>query len=196
MYEHLASFFGGPPNEHHLDLYARWAQGDWGMILTGNIQISSRHLSLGRDMVIPQCTSPSNVALFKKLADAMRGHDPDGKRNLVTKGHNRTLCIVQLSHTGRQSPRLVGGRLGRFHRPVGPSSKRLGEDTREGIFTKFAYAIGFEVPHTLNEREVKDVVQDFVRAAQFVYEAGFDGIQLHAAHGCEFSFSFMSMLHF
>jgi len=35
MYESLADFGGGPPNQKHFNLYARWATGGWGMIITG-----------------------------------------------------------------------------------------------------------------------------------------------------------------
>ena len=53
MYEHMATLFGGLPNAHHLALYNLWSRGGWGMIITGNVQVSGDHLTLGKDMVIP-----------------------------------------------------------------------------------------------------------------------------------------------
>ncbi|KIJ36725.1 hypothetical protein M422DRAFT_260818 [Sphaerobolus stellatus SS14] len=179
MYEHLGGLFGGPPNRYHNALYSKWAPGGWGMIITGNFQVSPYHLSLGRDIIIPSI-SPENLAPFKVLVSSMRGCQGfEGKGD----GKNGSLCIVQLSHTGRQSPRIIGGRLGTTRRPAAPSSRRLGEDTAEGFIAKFAYALGFQIPHALEEEEVKDVIEEFLRGAKFVHEAGFDGVQLHAAHG-------------
>lgn len=34
-------------------------------------------------------------------------------------------------------------------------------------------------------QDVDEVVTAFVRGARVALESGFDGIQLHAAHGCE-----------
>jgi len=177
MYEHLAKLFGGPPNELHVSLYSKWAQGGWGMIITGNFQVSPHHLSLGRDIVIPAAMSTSTLEPFRNVAAAIHA--------LSGKPSQRPLGVVQLSHTGRQSPRFIGGRFGSFRQPVAPSARRLGEDTNDGYISKLCYAIGFQVPHALEEHEVQEVVGQFVHGAHFVHKAGFDGVELHAGHGCE-----------
>jgi 2,4-dienoyl-CoA reductase-like NADH-dependent reductase (Old Yellow Enzyme family) len=35
MYESLAAMGGGPPNQQHFNLYREWANGGWGMLITG-----------------------------------------------------------------------------------------------------------------------------------------------------------------
>ena len=65
MYEHLASFFG-PPNLYHFDLYSEWAKHQWGMILTGNVEVSADHLTLGRDMITPKHITDENLVLSRK----------------------------------------------------------------------------------------------------------------------------------
>jgi 2,4-dienoyl-CoA reductase-like NADH-dependent reductase (Old Yellow Enzyme family) len=35
MEEMLGKTGGGLPNENHLTLYRHWAQGGWGMLITG-----------------------------------------------------------------------------------------------------------------------------------------------------------------
>jgi 2,4-dienoyl-CoA reductase-like NADH-dependent reductase (Old Yellow Enzyme family) len=42
---------------------------------------------------------------------------------------------------------------------------------------------GYEAPRKLETAEVSDVVNDFVTAARRAQEAGFDAIEIHAAHG-------------
>ena len=40
-----------------------------------------------------------------------------------------------------------------------------------------------EVPHALTKEEIKETIQDYVNAAKLAAEAGFDGIEVHAANG-------------
>jgi 2,4-dienoyl-CoA reductase-like NADH-dependent reductase (Old Yellow Enzyme family) len=37
MYEAMANFGGGPPTRDHYELYSKWAAGDWGMVITGEL---------------------------------------------------------------------------------------------------------------------------------------------------------------
>ena len=64
-------------------MYSKWGKGNWGMIITGNMQISKEHLSLGRDIVIPTEHTPENMAPFRQLADAIHakesGSDINGR---------------------------------------------------------------------------------------------------------------------
>lgn len=80
---------------------------------------------------------------------------------------------MQLSHAGRQSPRYVTSR------PVAPSAVRL------PVLGNYA------TPRALEQSEILDIVQRFAHAARTAREAGFTGVQLHAAHGYLLS-SFLS----
>ena len=80
---------------------------------------------------------------------------------------------MQLSHAGRQSPRYVTGR------PVAPSAVRL------PVLGNYA------TPRALTEPEILDIVRRFAQAARTAREAGFTGVQIHAAHGYLLS-SFLS----
>jgi 2,4-dienoyl-CoA reductase-like NADH-dependent reductase (Old Yellow Enzyme family) len=67
---------------------------------------------------------------------------------------------VQLHHAGIKSPsKLIGAQ------PVGPS-----DDTETGA-------------RSLTEAEVEALVEDFIVAAIRAEKAGFDGVELHGAHG-------------
>lgn len=41
----------------------------------------------------------------------------------------------------------------------------------------------FGKPHAATHQEIKDLIASFTHAAYFLYRAGFDGMQLHGAHG-------------
>ena len=84
----------------------------------------------------------------------------------VTDEVHRHNCpiVVQLAHTGRQTLRSsVGGR------PVSSTRKR---------------SVYFRAkPRMLQAREVYEIAEQFATSALYAQEAGFDGVQLHAAHG-------------
>ncbi len=71
---------------------------------------------------------------------------------------------MQLAHTGRQTRKSDTG-----EEVVGASNKK-------SFYFK-------SEPVTLKTKEVYEVVADFVKSATFAKEAGFDGVQIHAAHG-------------
>jgi 2,4-dienoyl-CoA reductase-like NADH-dependent reductase (Old Yellow Enzyme family) len=82
--------------------------------------------------------------------------------------------IMQVSHAGRQTPKLVNPR------PAAPSPVPLGLPGGQ-----------FGSPRAMTGQEVRAVVEGFGNAASVAKQAGFDGIQVHAAHGYLLS-SFLS----
>lgn len=79
---------------------------------------------------------------------------------------NDSLSIVQLHHAGHRSPEeLIGCK------PVAPS-----EEEKSGA-------------RALSTAEVEQLIEDFIAAAERAEKAGFDGVELHGAHGyilCQF----------
>lgn len=73
---------------------------------------------------------------------------------------------MQLSHAGRQTPKSVAAE------PVGPSA----------IAVKLPGG-QFGPPRALSGDEIEDVITRFAQAASVAKETGFDGVQVHAAHG-------------
>ena len=185
MYEHMAPLFGGLPNAHHLALYNLWSQGGWGMIVTGNVQVSRDHLTLGKDMVIPETITSNTLRSYKALACAMR---PVSEQNLLQNEHDvsipRTLILMQVSHAGRQSPVVLGGRSP-FVPPLAPSALGLGRGASSGWFARLMYSIAFPTPRVMSLQDIDNIVNRFVLSAHLAHDAGFDGIELHASHGCK-----------
>lgn len=73
---------------------------------------------------------------------------------------------MQISHAGRQTPGEIN------MSPMSPSSVQLKIPGRK---------YGKPVPMT--EEDIQDVIRRFVFTAKVARESGFDGIQLHSAHG-------------
>ncbi|KAF8069081.1 hypothetical protein FPV67DRAFT_1414625 [Lyophyllum atratum] len=170
MYEHLAGFTGGPPNKHHYSLYSKWAEFDWGMVITGNVQVSNTHLTLGRDIILPRDLSEESLRPFKQWVSSMQGSSGRGG-----------LKVMQLSHAGRQSTNFIGGRYP-FQRPFAPSSIRV-KAKESGWLTDTLHALAFQTPLPMSVKDIDDLVEAFVKGAIVASESRFDGVQLHAAHG-------------
>jgi len=73
---------------------------------------------------------------------------------------------MQINHPGRQSPRNLS------RQPVAPSAVRL-----KGAGPMFAR------PRALRGDEVLEIVDRFATTARVAKRAGFDGVQIHGAHG-------------
>ncbi len=87
-----------------------------------------------------------------------------GFKRLVDSVHAQTgaKIAIQLAHAGRKSEVLATT-------PVAPSA--------------IAYNDDYRIPAALTESEIQEIVQKFVDSAKRAVQAGFDAIELHAAHG-------------
>jgi 2,4-dienoyl-CoA reductase-like NADH-dependent reductase (Old Yellow Enzyme family) len=79
-------------------------------------------------------------------------------------GGKRSAVVMQINHAGRQTSEETIGRS-----PVAPSP-----------VTRFK---GGPRPHELTGAEIEELIAAFGRAAGRAKAAGFDGVQLHGAHG-------------
>ncbi|XGW17115.1 hypothetical protein V3C99_002045 [Haemonchus contortus] len=154
----------GLPSEDLVNIYDKWGHGEFGMILTGNVCVDPFHLeSAGNVIFCKENDSLHMRGMVSKVAKAMK--------------HSGALAIAQLSHAGRQTPRLVNPH------PSSCSDVQLKVPQ---------HIVGFGRPIPLTEQQVKtEVVDRFLYAAKLARDCGFDGIQLHGAHGYLLS-SFMS----
>lgn len=87
-------------------------------------------------------------------------------KNLVDSVHKyATPIILQISHCGRQTRSKITG-----EQPVAPSA------IKDKFFNE-------ELPKELTEHEIEEIIKNFVDAIERAKKAGFDGVQLHLAHG-------------
>ncbi|MEO5968423.1 MAG: NADH oxidase, partial [Bdellovibrionia bacterium] len=89
------------------------------------------------------------------------------KRWATAGSRNGTQLWMQINHPGKQAPR------GLNFETVAPSPIPFRPE-----MTRF-----FGVPRELKEQEIEDIVVRFGRTAQIAKKAGFNGIQIHGAHG-------------
>lgn len=84
--------------------------------------------------------------------------------------------VLQLWHVGRVSHSSLqdGGAL-----PVAPSAVA----PKGNAFTSTFGRVPYEVPHALDQDEIKHILFAYKRAAENAKKAGFDGVEIHAANG-------------
>mgnify|MGYP001551634401 FL=1 len=136
----------------HVTLYRRWADGGAGILLTGNVQVDKRYLERAGNIVIDGDQDAARLSALEAMAEAGTGND--------------TQLWMQLSHAGRQTPKLVASE------PVGPSDIPVA--VPGGRFGK---------PRALSGDEIRDVIERFAFAAGIAKQTGFTGVQVHSAHG-------------
>lgn len=156
----------GLPDPALRSAYAKWADGGWGMILTGNVAIDERHLGQHGDVVLLD-DEVKMIQLWKEWAKAC-------------KGESNVPVVVQINHPGRQSPAGAGTR-GFFAKTLAPSAVPL--QLGSGILGKLVSRLVFGTPQEMTVADIEDVVRRFAATARISAEAGFDGVEIHAAHG-------------
>ena len=144
------------PGEHAAEYYAQRATG--GLIITEASQISP----MGKGYIdTPGIYSDEQVKGWKKVTDAV--HEKGGK------------IFLQLWHVGRisHSSLLPDGAA-----PVAPSAIRA----EAKVFTHNGFEDVSE-PRALAAEELPAIVEDYRKAATNAIDAGFDGVEIHAANG-------------
>ena len=74
---------------------------------------------------------------------------------------------MQINHPGKQSPKFL------TPEPVAPSAVPLGK----GLEASFA------TPRALTDADIRTLIQRYATTAALAKRAGFDGVQIHGAHG-------------
>ncbi len=107
-------------------------------------------------------TGPGGVALEADTPlDSFRQWANAGQRNGAK-------LWMQINHPGRQVFAALGGKV------LSPSDIALDMGKHSNLFSQ---------PTAMTETEIQDVIQRFAITAKRAEEAGFSGVQIHAAHG-------------
>ena len=81
---------------------------------------------------------------------------------------NNTKIWMQLNHPGRQVYKAMGGKN------IAPSAIALNLGKHSSLFAQ---------PQEMSEADIQDIITRFSESAFKAKQAGFDGVEIHAAHG-------------
>ena len=148
--------FGNVPQAMNVEYYAQRASA--GLIITEATQISPQGIGYPNT---PGIHTREQVKGWKKVTEAV--HQRDGR------------IFLQFWHVGRIShPSLQpNGAL-----PVAPSAIRP-----DGEAYTYQGLQPLVTPRALETEEIPSVIEQYRNAAQHALEAGFDGVEIHAANG-------------
>ena len=176
----------GKVTEQLVDMYRRLAEGGTGLIITGFMNVLLKYRAPGRAM---RLDTDDFIPGVKQIVDVVRKHG------------NSARVMAQIHLPGRQVPRpgdaesmmpyiplallayitrtgnMPQPEEGNHPEPAGPSA------VYDALFNR--------TPRELNEDEIEEIINAFAEGIRRAEEAGFDGVQLHAAHGWLLS-SFLS----
>jgi 2,4-dienoyl-CoA reductase-like NADH-dependent reductase (Old Yellow Enzyme family) len=139
------------PSDALIRLYRSWAEGEAGLLISGNVMIDGRAMTGPGGVVLED---DQHLQRFMRWAQVGRS--------------NGAQFWLQLNHPGRQM-------LANLGQPTwAPSAvpMDLGKMSNR-----------FNPPQAMTEAVITDVIQRFARSARLAEQAGFTGVQIHAAHG-------------
>lgn len=145
----------GLPNDFHFVHYGSRAQGGAGLIIVEATGVEPR----GR--ITNHCMGIWNEEQAESL------------QKIVTfvHHHSESKIGIQLSHSGRK-----GSTENTVQIPVEQGWETIAP-------SPIPYHPTERIPHVLTAEEIKEQVQNFKNAARRAVQAGFDVIEIHAAHG-------------
>ncbi|KAI7772117.1 hypothetical protein LZL87_009280 [Fusarium oxysporum] len=162
----------GIPTDELIELYRRWGEGknNFGIVVTGNIDIDLNSVGAAASPGIP-VDAPFEGERFEKFKQLAAVTKKDG-----------SLFLAQVNHPGRQVPYKFNPIA------ISASDVQLGESLSALqrhvlIVTDPKMGMTFGKPHAATREEIAQIIEGFAHAAEYLEKAGFDGIELHAAHG-------------
>ncbi|MGM0878842.1 MAG: alkene reductase [Bacillota bacterium] len=145
----------GVVGEDVVEYYRRRASDGIGLIITEGIVISPRAKG---NPGVPGLYTQEQINAWKKVTAVV--HREGGT------------IIAQIWHVGRASHHEIAGNLP----PQAPSAIRA-----EGKVSRFGKP--FDIPEEMSIDDIKEVIGQYAQAAINAIEAGFDGVEVHGAHG-------------
>lgn len=147
---------GNVPHALNVEYYRQRASA--GLIITEGAQVSPQ--GVGYPMT-PGIHQKAQCEGWRRVTEAV--HEAGGR------------IFIQLWHVGRVSHSSMqpGGSL-----PLAPSALPA-----EGMAVTHQGPQPFETPQAMSIRQIDEVVEQFQAAAYIAQQAGFDGVEVHAANG-------------
>jgi 2,4-dienoyl-CoA reductase-like NADH-dependent reductase (Old Yellow Enzyme family) len=158
MCQYSAEDRDGVPTEWHLVHYGARATGGAGLVVVEASAVAPE----GR-------ISPWDTGIWND-------EQADGWAYIVDFMHSQGAAVgIQLAHAGRKASV--------YREWSGRGSVPLTDGGWQSISATSEAFEGYAAPRRLETSEVSDIVQEFVTAARRSQDAGFDAVEIHAAHG-------------
>lgn len=154
----------GHVNDWHLMHYGKYAAGGTGLVFVESTKVDPRGCSTPRDLGM---WKDEFVAPMKRITDLVR-------RNGAVPG-------LQLGHSGRKARRSVPWE-GRAPMANCPGVDH-GEEWELIAPSAVAFNDRYAVPRAMTHDDIQEAISNWGQAARRAHEAGFDVLELHAAHG-------------
>ena len=150
---------GGTPNDFHLVHYGARAQGGAGLVYTEMTCVSPEaRITLG----CPGLYAPEHVAAWRRIVDFVHAHS--GAKICLQLGHSGAKGSTKRGWEGMDEP-LDSGNWDL----IAPSD--------------VPWSAGNARPRPMTRADMDRVRDQFVAATRMAVDAGFDMVELHAAHG-------------
>jgi anthraniloyl-CoA monooxygenase len=141
------------------------------------VHLSSRAVG-GAGLLFVEMTCPSPEARITPGCTGLWNETQrDAWKRIVdfVHGHTRTKICMQLGHAGRKGSTQLGWEEMDYPLPEG--------NWPLVSASPLPYFAASQVPHEMTRAQMSQVIGEFVQAARYAEEAGFDMLELHMAHG-------------
>ena len=155
---------GGHVNDFHFMHYGKFAAGGAGLVFVESTKVDPRG-----------CSTPSDLGLWKD--DFI---EPFAKITRFIKSQG-AVPGIQISHSGRKARRSVPWE-GRGPLDAWPGVDH-GEDWELIGPSAVAHGPKFSVPRAMTQDDIGQALADWESAARRALQAGFEVLEIHAAHG-------------
>jgi 2,4-dienoyl-CoA reductase-like NADH-dependent reductase (Old Yellow Enzyme family) len=148
----------GVPSDWHFTHYVSRAVGGFSLVVVEATGVSAE----GR--ITPWCTgiyTDEQIEAWTRITDAIRA--------------NGSRSAIQLAHAGRKAST--------YRAQSGSGSVPLSDGGWQSVSSTAEAFPGYEAPRELTTAEVYEVIEQWHDAARNAIEAGFDALEIHAAHG-------------
>lgn len=150
-------------------MYRLFGSAGAGILVSGNILIDRRYLERAGNVCLDKTCEHTydqqQRDMFKRWAEASKVHG--------------SLIVAQLSCAGLKSPAYLTDMT------IGPVAQQQGATTKGANAMKGRKADkgGVAAARSATAADLDAVVENFSFAAKVLCECGWDGVQIHAAHG-------------
>ncbi|MHA7238366.1 NADH:flavin oxidoreductase/NADH oxidase [Arthrobacter sp. TMS1-12-1] len=152
----------GVPTDWHLVHLGQFALGGAALIITEAAAISHEGMISPRDAGI---YTREQAEAWRRINDFIHEYSAVGTKTAVQLAHAGRKASTYWPFSGKRGsvPEADGG-----WQTLGPTEEAFGE---------------YAAPRAMTEDDIRQVIRDFGASAALAVEAGFDTLEIHAAHG-------------